>query len=129
MIQISCLEFTSPIVAPYSWSSRKSESSGFVHSGRKGTALNIVGAAVRKMSTEFGSDPEPSSPSSARASGRRIMKSILRADIVQQLKQSGVKQVFDCGENTAADLEKFYSYRMEKGRTGRMLALLALKRR
>jgi copper oxidase (laccase) domain-containing protein len=35
--------------------------------------------------------------------------------------------VFDSGENTANNLEKYYSYRMEKGATGRMLALLALK--
>ena len=48
-------------------------------------------------------------------------------DIRQHLKRSGVKQVFDSCENTAEDLKKFYSYRMEKGRTGRMLALLALK--
>ncbi len=100
---------------------------GLVHSGRKGTALNIAGAAVRKMSTEFGSDP------------RRILAQLspcirppyyevdFAGEIVQQLKQSGVKQVFDSGENTAANLKKFYSYRMEKGRTGRMLALLALK--
>ena len=40
---------------------------------------------------------------------------------------SGVSRVFDSGENTGADLERYYSYRMEKGQTGRMLALLALK--
>jgi copper oxidase (laccase) domain-containing protein len=37
-----------------------------------------------------------------------------------------VKRLSDTGDNTGADLERFYSYRMEKGRTGRMLALLAL---
>jgi copper oxidase (laccase) domain-containing protein len=31
--------------------------------------------------------------------------------------------VDDCGLDTASDLERFYSYRMEKGRTGRMVAL------
>jgi polyphenol oxidase len=100
---------------------------GLVHSGRKGTALNVTGAAVRKMSTEFGSDP---------LSILALLSPCIRPpnyevdfahDIVQQLKQSGVELVFDSGENTAADLKKFYSYRMEKGRTGRMLALLALK--
>jgi copper oxidase (laccase) domain-containing protein len=49
------------------------------------------------------------------------------AEIVEQLKRSGVRRVFDCGENTGSDLKRFYSYRMEKGRTGRMLALLALQ--
>jgi len=49
------------------------------------------------------------------------------AEIVAQLEQSGVSQVFDSGENTGSDLSRFYSYRMERGLTGRMLALLALK--
>jgi copper oxidase (laccase) domain-containing protein len=49
------------------------------------------------------------------------------AEIIRNLRRSGVDSVFDSGENTATDPQKFYSYRIEKGRTGRMLALLALK--
>src|SRR5690348_5707132 len=30
---------------------------GLVHSGKKGTSLNIVGQTVRRMSEEFGTDP------------------------------------------------------------------------
>jgi copper oxidase (laccase) domain-containing protein len=100
---------------------------GLVHSGRKGTALNIVGAAVRKMSIEFGSDPLSIVAQLSPCIRPPHYEVDFAADIVQQLKQAGVKQVFDSGENTAANLEKFYSYRMEKGRTGRMLALLALQ--
>jgi polyphenol oxidase len=100
---------------------------GLVHSGRKGTALNIVGAAVRKMSMEFGSDPLNIVAQLSPCIRPPHYEVDFAGDIVQQLKQAGVKQVFDSGENTAANLEKFYSYRMEKGRTGRMLALLALK--
>ncbi len=48
------------------------------------------------------------------------------AEIIQSLKRSGVSRIFDSGENTAANLEKYYSYRMEKGQTGRMLALLGI---
>ncbi len=44
--------------------------------------------------------------------------------IVTQLRAAGVGRIDDCGENTGADLERFYSYRMEKGSTGRMLAFL-----
>jgi copper oxidase (laccase) domain-containing protein len=43
------------------------------------------------------------------------------------LEQCRVGRVFDSGENTGSDLNRFYSYRMEKGLTGRMLALLALR--
>jgi polyphenol oxidase len=100
---------------------------GLVHSGRKGTALNIAGAAVRKMSAEFGSDPLGILAQLSPCIRPPNYEVDFAGEIVQQLKESGVKQVFDSGENTAADLKKFYSYRMEKGRTGRMLALLALR--
>jgi copper oxidase (laccase) domain-containing protein len=49
------------------------------------------------------------------------------AEIVRQLYAAGVGTVADCGANTAADLGRYYSYRMEKGRTGRLLALLMLE--
>ena len=100
---------------------------GLVHSGRKGTALNIAGAAVQKMATEFGSDPSRIVAQLSPCIRPPNYEVDFAGEIVQQLKQSGVKKVFDSGENTAADLNKFYSYRMEMGRTGRMLALLALK--
>ena len=38
----------------------------------------------------------------------------------------GVAEVVDCGDCTGANPDRYYSYRMEQGRTGRMLALLAL---
>ncbi len=100
---------------------------GLVHSGSKGTALNIASAAVQKMSTAFGSDPSGIVAQLSPCIRPPNYEVDFAGAIVQQLKQSGVKQVFDSGENTGADLKKFYSYRMEKGRTGRMLALLALK--
>jgi copper oxidase (laccase) domain-containing protein len=100
---------------------------GLVHSGKKGTTLNIAGAAVQKMSTEFGSDPASILAQLSPCIRPPNYEVDFAREIVQQLKQAGVKQVFDSGENTAADLTKFYSYRMEKGRTGRMLALFALK--
>ena len=43
------------------------------------------------------------------------------------MPRHGVRRIHDDGECTACDLEQFYSYRMEKGRTGRMLALLGLR--
>jgi purine-nucleoside/S-methyl-5'-thioadenosine phosphorylase / adenosine deaminase len=100
---------------------------GLVHSGKKGTALNIAGAAVRKMSTEFGSDPLSIVAQLSPCIRPPDYEVDFAGEIVRQLKQSGVKQVFDSGENTGSDLRRFYSYRMEKSRTGRMLAFLALK--
>ena len=102
---------------------------GLVHSGKKGTELNIVGVAVQKMATEFGTDPAKLVAQLSPCIRPPYYEVDFAAEIVQSLKRCGVSRVFDSGENTAADLEKYYSYRMEKGRTGRMLALLALKGR
>ena len=49
------------------------------------------------------------------------------AEIVAQCRKVGVQQIHDSGVCTHADPERYYSYRREKGRTGRMLALLALR--
>ena len=46
------------------------------------------------------------------------------ADIVEQCRAQGVKQIHD--SCTACHLDLYYSYRAEKGKTGRMLALLGL---
>nr|MBA2241521.1 laccase domain-containing protein [Chthoniobacterales bacterium] len=48
------------------------------------------------------------------------------AQIIAQCRERGVENVHDCAVCTACDLERYYSYRAEKGRTGRMLALLTM---
>lgn len=99
---------------------------GLVHSGKKGTELGIVSNAIETMSAQFGS----------RASDLVVQLSPcirpphyeidFAAEIVRQCRAAGVTAVHDCGTCTASDLERYYSYRAEKGRTGRMLAFLAL---
>jgi polyphenol oxidase len=100
---------------------------GLVHSGKKGTALNIAGTAVRKMVTEFGANPADLVAQLSPCIRPPHYEVDFAAEIIRNLRRSGVDSVFDSGENTATDPQKFYSYRIEKGRTGRMLALLALK--
>ena len=100
---------------------------GLAHSGKRGTSLNIVGRTVLRMSVEFGSDPENLIAQLSPCIRPPHYEVDFAAEIVTQLEQCGVSQVFDSGENTGSDLSRFYSYRMEKGLTGRMLALLALK--
>ena len=48
------------------------------------------------------------------------------AEIAGQCRRAGVRRVFDSGANTAAELSHYYSYRAEHGKTGRMLALVAM---
>jgi purine-nucleoside/S-methyl-5'-thioadenosine phosphorylase / adenosine deaminase len=99
---------------------------GLVHSGRKGTELNVAGAAVCQMSEQFGTDPADLVVQLSPCIRPPYYDVDFAAEIQRQLRAAGVKQVFDTGENTGADLDRFYSYRVEKGRTGRMLALLTL---
>jgi polyphenol oxidase len=99
---------------------------GLVHSGKKGTELGIVAKAIEAMAQHFGS----------RASDLVVQLSPcirpphyeidFAADIVRQCRDLGVSSVNDSGVCTACDLNRYYSYRAEKGRTGRMLAFLAL---
>jgi len=100
---------------------------GLVHSGRKGSDLNIVGEAVRQMELEFGSDPADIVAQLSPCIRPPLYEVDFAATIVSQLRELGVRQVNDSGANTGADVEKYYSYRIEKGQTGRMLALLALR--
>ncbi len=102
---------------------------GLAHSGKKGTELNVVGAAVQRMAVEFGSDPADVVAQLSPCIRPPEYEVDFAIEIVRELERAGLNRVFDCGENTATDLERFYSYRMEKGHTGRMLALLALKSR
>jgi polyphenol oxidase len=102
---------------------------GLAHSGKKGTELNVVGAAVQKMAAEFGTDPADVVAQLSPCIRPPEYEVDFAQKIVRELERAGLNRVFDSGENTATDLERFYSYRMEKGRTGRMLALLALKSR
>jgi copper oxidase (laccase) domain-containing protein len=98
-----------------------------VHSGKKGTELGIVSKAIESMAQRFGS----------RASDLVVQLSPcirpphyeidFASDIVRQCRDLGVSSVNDCGICTACDLNRYYSYRAEKGRTGRMLAFLALR--
>ena len=100
---------------------------GLAHSGKKGTSLNIIGQTVRCMSEQFETDPGDLVAQLSPCIRPPHYEVDFAAEIREQLNQSGVRKIFDSGENTGSDLTRFYSYRMEKGRTGRMLGLLALR--
>jgi len=103
---------------------RRSGAVGLLHSGKKGTEGNILRSGMGEMSKQFGSRPEDV----VAVLGPCIRPPHYEVDfastIEQQAEAVGIGEFHDCGLNTAADLERYYSYRMEKGRTGRMLALI-----
>lgn len=99
---------------------------GIVHSGKKGSELGIAAVAIQKMKENFGSDPK-----NIRAQlGPCIRVPAYEVDFAAQIRAScldaGIlpEHYADCGICTSSDLQRYYSYRMEKGRTGRLLALL-----
>jgi copper oxidase (laccase) domain-containing protein len=99
---------------------------GLAHSGRKGTEQDIAGATVERLVSSFGSVPEDLVVQLSPCIRPPFYEVDFASQIVNQLRSAGVQQIDDCGENTGADLDRFYSYRMEKGSTGRMLAFLTL---
>jgi copper oxidase (laccase) domain-containing protein len=101
---------------------------GLVHSGKKGTEQNIVGVAIQKFRTEFHSEPRDLIAVLSPCIRPPHYEIDFAGGIVAQLRGENVGKIYDDGENTGSDLNRFYSYRMEKGRTGRMLAFLALRR-
>jgi copper oxidase (laccase) domain-containing protein len=100
---------------------------GLLHSGKKGTELGIAERAIETMAREYGSAPADLVAQLSPCIRPPQYEVDFAVEIVRQLRTSGVGRVADCGENTAADPERYYSYRMEKGRTGRLLALLMIE--
>lgn len=98
-----------------------------LHSGRKGSELGITAAAIERMRAEFGCDPAKLivqlSPCIRPPHFEIDFPALIRRDC----EATGVRQIFDCGTCTGANVDRYYSYRIEKGKTGRMLALLALR--
>ncbi|MBB5038211.1 polyphenol oxidase family protein [Prosthecobacter dejongeii] len=99
---------------------------GIVHSGKKGSELGIAAEAIRLMHAKYGCDP-----SNIRAQlGPCIRPPAYEVDFASQIRESCLQagilpeHYADCDICTSSDLRRFYSYRMEKGRTGRMLALM-----
>jgi copper oxidase (laccase) domain-containing protein len=100
---------------------------GLAHSGKKGTELGIAERAVETMVRECGSNPADIVAQLSPCIRPPDYEVDFAAEIARQLTAAGVGQVADCGANTARDPARYYSYRMEKGRTGRLLALLMVE--
>ena len=102
-----------------------SRSRALVHSGKLGTQQNIVGETLKAMYKILGVQAADCiaviSPCIRPPHYEVDIASMIR----QELAEAGIapQNIHDCGLDTAADLETFYSYRIEKGNTGRMLAL------
>ena len=99
---------------------------GLVHSGKKGTERTIVSNAIRQMREHFGSDPAELVVQLSPCIRPPHYEIDFAAQIVEQCRAAGLQAIHDSGVCTACDVDRYYSYRAEKGKTGRMLALLGL---
>ena len=99
---------------------------GLLHSGKKGSELGIAAVAIGKMAQEFGSQPGDLIVQLSPCIRTCHYEIDFAAQIVASCRAAGVTQVHDAATCTACHPERYYSYRRELGKTGRMVALLAL---
>ena len=91
-----------------------------IHSGKKGTLANIVGATVAAL--------QPCAPMAfiGPSIGPCHYEMDLWAALESQLRAAGIPAIYNPRTCTACHLDRYYSYRAERGQTGRMFALLVL---
>ncbi len=97
---------------------------GLLHSGKKGSEGNILGAALAVMRQQFGTRPRDVTAVLGPCIRPPDYEVDFAATIAGQATAAGVGNFIDCQLNTASDPARFYSYRKELGQTGRMLALI-----
>ena len=100
---------------------------GLVHAGRKGAEAGIVARTIRTMSDAFGTKPGNLIVQISPCIRPPHYEIDFAQEILNQTWSAGVLSIEDCKTCTASEPSLYYSYRKEKGRTGRMLAVLALK--
>ncbi|MEM1058046.1 MAG: polyphenol oxidase family protein [Verrucomicrobiota bacterium] len=101
---------------------------GVAHSGRKGTEANITGETVAALRAHFGCDPANLRVQLGPCIRPPHYEVAFADEIGRQARAAGVRDYADCGVCTGANLDRYYSYRREKGQTGRMWGVLMLKR-
>lgn len=99
---------------------------GLVHSGKKGTEMAIAPVAIETMMDHFGSDPNDIVVQVAPCIRPPEYEVDFAFNIVENCVSAGVpeSQVFDCGVCTTSEPDRYYSYRKEKGKTGRLFAVI-----
>lgn len=99
-----------------------------LHSGRKSTEAGVTPRAIRRMTETYGTDPADVIVQIAPCIRPPLFEVDIASMIARDAIAAGVppSQVHDCGICTGSAVDQYYSYRVEKGKTGRLLALLGL---
>ena len=99
-----------------------------VHSGWRGNVQNIIGKSVRKMIDEFGCKPENILVGISPAIGPCCAEFNLWQCSLDQLTEAGVfpQNIEIMQRCTSCESKDFFSYRRDKGKTGRMGGVIEL---
>jgi hypothetical protein len=97
------------------------------HSGRKGTEGNIVEATIECLCDTYQTEPENLIVQLGPCIRPPHYEIDFAVEIERQARACGVRQYHDCGICTASHLDRYYSYRAEKGKTGRMWAVFMIE--
>jgi copper oxidase (laccase) domain-containing protein len=88
--------------------------------------MGVVEVAVRKMRAEFGAEARDMVALLGPCIRPPHYEVDFAGEILRQLAREGVGEIVDTKICTADDLGRFYSYRSEKGKTGRHYAVMAM---
>jgi len=105
---------------------RDGSAGALVHSGKKGTELGIVPLAIEKLLKVTDLDCQDLSVVIGPCIRPPCYEIDFGARIQEQARECGVLEIHNSELCTACHPELYYSYRREKGLTGRMLATLTL---
>ena len=109
------------------WIVAKDGSAGaLLHSGKKGTELGITRAGIHDLIAQTGKRPGAFLAVIGPCVRPPCYEVDFAAEITRQAQEAGIRDIHDEGICTACHSERYYSYRREKGLTGRMLATLTL---
>jgi copper oxidase (laccase) domain-containing protein len=101
-------------------------SGALLHSGKKGTELGIVREGIHTLTERTRKEPDEFLAVVGPCIRPPCYEVDFAADIRKQALKAGITEIHDAGICTACHPERYYSYRREKGLTGRMLATLTL---
>ncbi len=105
---------------------RRGRAVGAAHSGRKGTELGVLPRLLETMAARFGCAPADLVVQLGPCIRPPFYEVDFAAEIRRQAAEAGVLAIHDCGACTGREVDRYFSYRIEKGVTGRMVAVIAL---
>lgn len=108
---------------------KKTGAIALLHSGKKGTEGHISQIALETMEKRFGTNPLDVIAAISPCIHPPHYEVNISSMIQDQLLDAGLlpENIYDSGICTGSDTAAYYSYRVEKGSTGRMLALLGIR--